>query len=277
MSEAPIGVFDSGIGGLSILGAIHDQNPNEELLYLADQVHLPYGQRPLEEIRSLSIGITRFLLAQGAKLIVVACNTASAAALHNLRARFPHIPFVGVEPAVKPAARVTRSGRIAVLATPVTFQGQLFASTVNQHAEGVEVLRQPLPGLVEQIEAGRLDNPKTRALLEAPLGELRARGVDTVVLGCTHYPFLIPLMREILGPEVEIIHPAPAVARQAGRLLSEHALASSRNSEGGVVFYSTGDANRLVRAAEAFVQLSGAGVDLQWKGGDLTARPKGPR
>lgn len=227
MSGAAIGVFDSGVGGLSILREIHNQLPNEPLLYFADQANVPYGPRSLSEVRQFSHAITRFLLEAQCKLIVVACNTASAAALHRLRASFPNTPFVGMEPAVKPAAELTQSKRVAVLATPATFQGELFASVVERFAQGVEVIQIVLPGLVERIEAGDVAGPATREILHKPLSGLRDRWVDTLVLACTHYAFVIPLVEQILGPEVRVIDPAPAIARQAGRLLEFYGVAAA--------------------------------------------------
>ena len=157
MNDQPIGIFDSGVGGLSILREIRLVLPHEDLLYFADQAHVPYGARSLEEVRDFSEGITSFLLEQGAKLIVVACNTASAASLYYLRNRFPDTLFVGMEPAVKPAAESTLNGVVGVLATPATFQGELFASVVERFAEGVTILSQTIPGLVERIESGQID------------------------------------------------------------------------------------------------------------------------
>ncbi|HSB65350.1 MAG TPA: glutamate racemase [Anaerolineales bacterium] len=215
----PIGIFDSGIGGLTVLRSIHQLMPGESLLYLADQAHVPYGPRQLEEVRRFSEAITRFLLDQGARLVVVACNTASAAALKHLRAVFPHVPFVGMEPAVKPAAERTRTGVVGVLATPATFQGELYASVVERFAQGVRLIQHTCPGLVTQIEAGALDAPETRHILDEALQPMLHQGIDTVVLGCTHYPLVIPLIQQIVGPSVRVIDPAPAVARQVQRLL----------------------------------------------------------
>ena len=194
------------------------------MIYLADQAHVPYGARTKEEVREFAVGITRFLLSQGAQEIVVACNAASAAALYHLREAFPEVPFVGMEPAVKPAASTTHSGVIGVLATPVTFQGELFASVVERFAKDVTILKDTCPGLVKQIEDGQLDSPETRAILERALEPMMAAGIDTVVMGCTHYPFIIPLVQQIVGPNVQVIDPAPAVARQAGRLLEARGL-----------------------------------------------------
>ena len=237
----PIGIFDSGVGGLSVLRALRRELPHEDLLYLADQAHVPYGPRPLLEVRRYAEGITRFLLAQGAKVIVVACNTASAAALHYLRQRFPETPFVGMEPAVKPAAERTQSGVVGVLATPATFQGQLYASVVERFAQGTALLEHTCPGLVQQIEKGDLHGPQTRAILEEALQPMLAQGMDTVVLGCTHYPFVIPLIQEIVGPEVRVIDPAPAVARQTRRVLAQRgALRASEAGPGKVTLLTTG-------------------------------------
>ena len=218
-SVAPIGVFDSGVGGLSVLKAIRRRLPHQPVVFLADQAHVPYGSRPLEEVRSYAESITRFLLERESRLIVVACNTASAAALHHLRQVFPQVPFVGMEPAVKPAAENTHTGVVGVLATPATFQGALYASVIERFTQGVTVLQHTCPGLVSQIEAGHLDDPETRRILEDALIPMLAQGVDTIVLGCTHYPFVIPLIQKIAGPGVRVIDPAPAVARQVQRLL----------------------------------------------------------
>ena len=215
----PIGVFDSGVGGLTVLRAIHQLMPDEPLLFLADQAHVPYGPRKLEEVRHFSEAITRFLLDQSARLIVVACNAASAAALKYLRMTFPHVPFVGMEPAVKPAAEHSHSGVVGVLATPATFQGELYASVVERFGHGVKLLQHTCPGLVAQIEAGDFNGAETRRILEEALHPMLAQGIDTVVLGCTHYPIVIPLIQQIVGPQVRVIDPAPAVARQVQRLL----------------------------------------------------------
>lgn len=219
-----IGLFDSGVGGLSVLRAVRARLPAQPMIYLGDQAHVPYGPRPLEEVRCFSEAITRYLLSQGAQVIVVACNTASAAALHGLRKQFPQVPFVGMEPAVKPAAESTHSGVVGVLATPATFQGELYASVVERFARDVTLLQDTCPGLVSQIEAGDLDGPRTRAILETALAPMLARGMDTVVMGCTHYPFVIPLIEQITGPGVRVIDPAPAIARQVERVLDAHGL-----------------------------------------------------
>ena len=242
---APIGIFDSGVGGLSVLRAIRTQLPKEDLLYFADQNHVPYGSRSLEEVCMFSEEITRFLLAQGAKIIVVACNTASAAALRYLRKTFPDIPFVGMEPALKPAAEQSSTGVVGVLATPATFQGALYASVVERFASDVTVLQDTCAGLVEEIERGALDTKSTREILDAALRPMLGLGLDTLVLGCTHYPFVIPLIEEIAGGNVRVIDPAPAVARQVEYRLEVINVKSTRDAEGKIQLYTSGNAARL--------------------------------
>lgn len=220
--------------------------PHENLLYFADQGHVPYGTRSLKEVRQFSQAITLFLLKEGAKIIVVACNTASAAALYWLREKFPEVPFVGMEPAVKPAAEQTRSGVVGVLATPATFQGELYHSVVARFANDVTVLQNTCSGLVEEIERGTLDGEKTRQILEGALRPMLGRGLDTVVLGCTHYPFVIPLIERVCGDSVEVIDPAPAVARQVERRLDSLNLLNTDNQIGDVQLYTSGSRQALV-------------------------------
>ena len=236
-----VGVFDSGIGGLSVWREIARQLPHEDVVYVADQAHVPYGSRSLDEVREFSEAITRFLLGQGAKTVVVACNTASAAALYYLRNLFPTVPFVGMEPAIKPAAEQTRSGVVAVIATQVTFQGKLFASLVRRFAGDVKVLTQACPGLVEAVEAGALDAPETEALLHKYLEPLMEAGADQLVLGCTHYAFLRPAIGRVTGSKMAVIDPAPAVARQAGRMLARRGLEGDRGRTGRHVFCTSDD------------------------------------
>lgn len=253
-----------------MLRAIREALPGEDLLYLADQAHVPYGPRSLEQVRAFAEGITRYLLDQGAKLIVVACNAASAAALHYLRRTFLRVSFVGMEPAVKPAAEHTRSGVVGVLATPATFQGALYASVLERFANGVTVLQHPCPGLVAQIESGRLDDPGTRAILEGALRPMLAQGIDTVVLGCTHYPFVIPQIQEIAGPGVRVIDPAPAIARQVGRVLAADGLLRAAGASNGVIRYQTsGDPERLAALLPELTGAPGKVSQVRWRDGQL--------
>lgn len=262
-----IGLFDSGVGGLSVWREVTAQLPDESTVYFADQVHIPYGPRPMGEIRAFSEAITRFLLSLGCRIIVVACNTASAAALAHLRATFPAIPFVGMEPAVKPAAQGTHTGKVGVMATPATFQGELFASVVERFANGVQLVNQVCPGLVEQVEAGRLDTPDTEAMLRQYLTPMMQAGVDTIVLACTHYPFLAPAIRRMVGPGVQVIDPAPAIARQVRRVMEQPGLLASDRAKGAFqVFYTTGDVTALTGALEHLVGASGAVRSAPWRG-----------
>jgi glutamate racemase len=251
LEAGPIGLFDSGVGGGTVLAELRRLLPAEDLLFLADQAHCPYGPRTPEEVRELSARCTRWLLGRGAKLVVVACNTASAAALHWLRATFPETPFVGMVPAVKPAVRETRSGVVGVLATPGTVNGGLLRDVVAQWAGGAQVLAQPCPGLAEQVEAGALDDPRTDALLESYIAPLTGAGADTLVLGCTHYPYLLPRIRRIAGPGVTVIDAAPAVAAQAGRVLGQRGLLHPTAArQGGVYYATTGDPAHLALLIE---------------------------
>lgn len=247
-------MFDSGVGGLSVLRALRTTLPSEDVIYLADQAHIPYGPKSKEKIKGFTVEITRFLLDQGSKLIVVACNTASAAALHALREEFPSVSFVGMEPAVKPAAESTHTGKVGVLATPTTFSGDLYASVVERFARHVTIYKSTCPGLVEEIEAGNLDTKKTREIIEKALAPMLTAGIDTVVMGCTHYPFVIPLIEEITGPDVRAIDPAPAIARQARRLLEAKGLLNPGESPGNLTFYTSGDPKKF---AELFSKLLG--------------------
>ncbi len=265
-----IGIFDSGVGGLSVWREIVRELPDLPTLYVADQAHVPYGPRPLEEVRRFAEGITRFLLEQGVSVVVLACNTASAAALHYLRAVFPQVPFVGMEPAVKPAVQRTRNGRVGVIATPATFQGELFASLLERFARDVRVLPQVCPGLVEAVEAGALDAPETEALLRSCLEPLLAAGIDELVLGCTHYPFLRPLIEQIVGPEVEIVDPAPAVARQVRRVLIRAGLPLAAQSDH--IFYTTGDPAQFTGALERLIGVRAEVHPLRWEGDGLRFR-----
>jgi glutamate racemase len=251
---------------LSVLREIRKQLPNANLIYFGDQAHVPYGPRPIEEVRAFSEAITRWLLAQGAKLVVIPCNTASAAALHHLRKTFPHIPFVGMEPAVKPAAEQTQTGVVGVLATPVTFQGELYASVVERFAQGVTVLQHTCPGLVGQIEGGAITTPETRHILEAALLPMLEKNIDTVVLGCTHYPFVIPLIQEITGPRVRVIDPSPAIARQVERLLkAERTDGNLEVREPSVRFVTTGDVEKFRKVIDNLLSVEADAEHVSWK------------
>ena len=246
MSNAPIGVFDSGVGGLSVLREIRALLPNESLLYVADSGHVPYGEKSPEFIRERCRVLAEFLLAQGAKALVLACNTATVAGVAELRELYPQLPLVGMEPAVKPAAAATQSGVVGVLATTGTLKSAKFAALLDRFASDVRVITQPCPGLVERIEAGELDSAATRELLQGFVAPLLAEGCDTLILGCTHYPFLRPLLSELVPASVTLIDTGAAVARQLQRLLTQHDMLATAPAR-ATRYWSSGETAQLCR------------------------------
>ncbi len=246
-ARGPIGVFDSGVGGLSVLREIRRALPHEDVLYVADSGYAPYGDREAEFIERRSDAIVRFLLGERARAVVVACNTATGVAVDALRSRFS-VPIVAIEPAIKPAAATTTSGVVGVLATTATLASSKFATLLDRHGAAVHVIVQPCPGLAEQVEDGDLDGPKTQALIARYVEPLVRQGADTLVVGCTHYTFLAPLIRACAGPEVTIVDPAPAVARELRRRLGG---ADDRDGDRGArateTFWSSGSLERTAR------------------------------
>lgn len=257
-SENPIGVFDSGVGGLSVLREIRLALPEEDLIYVADSKYAPYGDQTATTIEQRSIAIAEFLVRESAKAIVVACNTATGVAIDTLRSRFA-VPVVGIEPAVKPATLKTKSGVIAVLATKQTLASVKFSRLVAAYGADVQVISQPCPGWVEQVEQGDLSSQATRTLVEACVVPLLAKGADTLVLGCTHYPFLTPVIRTIAGPSVAILDPSVAVASELRRRLQMGELLSRRAQPGGDRFWTSGP---LAAAQSAIAQLWANNVEV---------------
>jgi glutamate racemase len=255
---APIGIFDSGVGGLSVAHELRRMLPAERLLYAADTAFCPYGGRPIPEIRARSVTVGRFLVDRGAKVLVVACNTASGAALEALRAELP-IPVVGIEPAVKPAAAATRNGRVGVLATEATLHTDRFDRLMQSYAQGVEVTSIPCPALVELVEHADTTGAHALDVVRETLAPLVAAGVDTVVLGCTHYVFLREPIRDVMGSEVALIDSGVAVARQVGRVLAEREQLAGEGA-GGMRFLTTGDAEAVARVVE---RLWGEPLDVE--------------
>ncbi len=270
--DGPIGVFDSGVGGLSVWRALRARLPKEDFLYVADSLNCPYGSRSAQEIAALSRGIAEYLLGRGAKLIVVACNTASAAALADLRQTFA-VPFVGMVPAVKPAAGLTKTGVVGVLATPMTFEGRLYHEVVEQYAEGVRVISSTCDGLVERIEAGDLGGPETLSLLRTCLRPILEAGADTLVLGCTHYPFVAEAIQRLVGPAVRILEPSAAVAEQAARVLNREGLCRPGTAEGTTRFATSGSPRQFAAALEAMLGLQAPVSHLVWSQGRLLDDP----
>ena len=241
--ERPIGVFDSGVGGVSVLREIRHALPAEDLIYLADSAYTPYGDRPATVITERSIAMVALLEAADVKAVVVACNTATGIAVDALRARFA-MPIIAIEPAVKPAAARTRTGVVGVLATTQTLASQRFSRLVETHAAGVRVVTQPSPGLVERVEAGELSTVETRSLVEQYVKPLLDNGADTIVLGCTHYPFLSPVIQDVAGPSITVIDPAVAVARELRRRLEANNLLAPDTRTGSERFWTTGPADQ---------------------------------
>ncbi|WP_087689211.1 glutamate racemase [Pandoraea sp. PE-S2R-1] len=250
--NAPIGVFDSGLGGLSVLQAVRALLPHESLLYVADSAFAPYGERPDAFIAERSLAVGRWLRERGAKAFVVACNTATAHGVTALRADAPW-PVVGVEPGIKPAAAVSRTGVIGVLATAATLRSARFADLLARHtAQGQRFLCQPGHGLVECIEAGDVDSPAVMALLERYVAPMVAQGADTLVLGCTHYPFLIPAIRQRFGTALTLIDTGAAIARQLQRRLETDGLCAPRDpgTSGSMQLFTTANVQALQTMAD---------------------------
>lgn len=239
-STHPIGIFDSGVGGLSVLRRIRADLPHEHLVYVADSGYAPYGNKPTAFISQRAFAITEFLLAAGAKGIVVACNTATAAAIAALRQRF-ELPIIGIEPALKPAVMATKSGVVGVLATGHTVRSDKFAALLDQHGHRARVIVQPCPGLADCVEKGDLTGPRPRALLQTFMEPLLTQGADILVLGCTHYPFLTPLIQQLAGPEIIILDPSAAVARQLQRRLDALNLLAPTTQTSVERYVSSGD------------------------------------
>jgi glutamate racemase len=259
--RAPIGVFDSGVGGLTILAELLRELPDERYVYFGDTGNCPYGVRQEREIQALAAAAARFLFARGAKIIVVACNTASVSALATLRAEFAQ-PFVGVVPAVKPAAARTRTGRVGVAATEASARGDYLKGLIAQHANGVQVLAVGCPRLVILAEAGQLDGSETEAAVREYIAPLLAAGIDELVLGCTHFPAMRAVFERVAGPGVEVIDSGAAIARRTRHVLSErHALAAPaglpaeapRPTRADDEFWCSGDAVHFAAVASAIL------------------------
>lgn len=258
-SSNPIGVFDSGVGGLSVLRAIRNALPHEDLFYVADTLHLPYGEKSAEYIQGRSLAIARFLVAHRAKALVIACNTATSAAAPLVRATFD-LPVIAMEPAVKPAASNSKAAVVGVLATAGTLASDNYAALVARFGQGVRVLAQECPGLVTQVESGKLDDPVTRSLIERYTAPLLAAGADILVLGCTHYPFLRPLIAQVVGPHVQLIDSGDAVARRVESVLMERRLLSPATRDGCERFWTSGDPHAVQPMIE---RLWGASVVVE--------------
>lgn len=238
MNHHPIGVFDSGVGGLSVFKEIQKALPNESMVYLADTSNCPYGTKSRDQARALSKKSIRFLVDRGCKLIVIACNTVTAVAIDHFRRTLP-LSFIGMEPAIKPAVLETRSKVVGILATENTLKGDLFLKTCDHYAKGIKVIARAGNGLVEQVENNELDSDETKRLLNGYLTPMMENGADTLVLGCTHYPFLRPAIDRVTQNRLTIIDPAKAVAAQTARVLNSSGLRAARSDHCRYQFYTT--------------------------------------
>ncbi len=272
--DRPVGVFDSGVGGLSVWREIVRALPTESTCYLADQAHVPYGPRDEQELRRFCESIGHFLIDAGCKAIVVACNTASAAALRHLRDTLPHLPIIGMEPAVKPAAQITRSNVVGIMATPATFGGRLFRATAGRHAAHVTLVNQVCEGLAESVERGETEGPDAERLLRRFIAPMLDAGADTIVLACTHYPFAMDTIRRIAGPGVTVIDPAPAVARHLGDVLSSAGLLRAATESPRHRFLTTGRPGALAGAIERWCGCHAEVETLVWQGPVLAVSPE---
>ncbi|MBC6998514.1 glutamate racemase [Cytophaga sp. FL35] len=262
MKNGPIGIFDSGVGGTSIWNEIQKLLPQEDTVYLADSKNAPYGEKSSEEILQLSIKNTKVLLDKGSKIIVVACNTATTNAIGYLRENFD-VPFIGIEPAIKPAALQSRSKTVGVLATKGTLASSLFHSTSENHARGITILEREGKGLVPLIEQGKVNSHEIRELLRSYLEPMIEKGIDYLVLGCTHYPYLIPVLKELLPETVQIIDSGEAVARQTKSILEKNQLLKDSLTNGFHQLYTNGNLSVL----EGFIK--GASVNYKAEKSDF--------
>lgn len=249
MNANPIGIFDSGAGGLSVFKEIVKVCPNESIIYFADSANCPYGSKNPQEIIALTKQITTFLINNRCKLVVVACNTATAAAIDFLRSTF-NIPFIGMEPAIKPASLNSKTKSIGVLATSGTFNGKLYIETSRKYASDVHVHYQVGEGLVELVETNRSESPQAEELIRKYVEPMLANNIDHLVLGCTHYPFLQQTILKVVPKTVTLIDPAPSVAKQCLRVLEEHNLRTTNSINPQYIFYSSGDSSILKQIVE---------------------------
>lgn len=259
INKNPIGIFDSGIGGLSIAHRIREMLPNENILYIADSANAPYGDKSASFIYQRSSSIIQFLLERRAKAVVIACNTATVSSIQKLRTKYT-VPIVGVEPGVKPAVFKTNSGIIGVLATTQTLKSTSFKDLARSFSTTVKIEVQPCPGLVEKVEALELDGEETEALIKKYVMPLVEKGADNIVLGCTHYAFLAPIIRKVAGSNVKIINTDLAVAREAVRRLEAEFLQTTSTTPGNDEFWSSGDQEE---AHKQFSLLWGESVKVQ--------------
>ncbi len=240
-----IGIFDSGIGGLNILKKIREEYSSFDYIYVADQTHIPYGLKSKEEVKSFSENITNYLINKRCKIIIIACNTATSASLEYLRNKFPDIFFIGIEPALKPAVSISETDKIGILATQTTLKGNFYNSLVEKFGKQAELFEDSCIGLVEEIEKGDFNSSKIQNILKESLQPMIDKNIDSVVLGCTHYPFVKNEIQNIVGKKVAIIDPTNAVVKQFGRILDKNFSKVDLFQKGKLEIYTTGDKNKM--------------------------------
>lgn len=254
----PIGVFDSGVGGLSVLLEIQKLLPNENYIFLADQARIPYGEKTPEELEKISLNVGNFLHKEGVKMIVVACNTATCHGIDALRNTLP-IPIVGTVPAIKPALENSKTGKVGVISTPMTSKSKTLKDLIDKYGNGNKVVNIGCPGLEDIVERGDINSEDTKKLLNRYLDSFRNTGIDYLVLGCTHYPFLKRNIKDYLGDRVNIIDSGAAIALQVSRILIKEGLKNGQIGEGITQYYTTGDPVAFSRSASG---LLGRAIDV---------------
>lgn len=248
--DGPIGVMDSGMGGISVLRELAGLLPHENFVFYGDSANAPYGSRSTEEIYQLTEQVVQKLLKLGVKAVVIACNTASSAAGARLRAEYPELPIVAIEPALKPAVIACPGGRVVVLATEATLRERKFAGLLEEWKEKAEIIKLPLPGLPEFVERGELDSPQLRKFLQGFFVQLADRPVDGVVLGCTHYPFVRKVIAELLGPQVKVFDGAAGTARQLRRRLYSRRLLTANQQPGSIQWLNSSPEPEMIELSK---------------------------
>ncbi|MDZ4993614.1 glutamate racemase [Clostridium perfringens] len=254
LNNAPIGFFDSGLGGLSVLKKALEIMPNENYVYYGDSKHAPYGEKTPQEITELSFNAMEFLIQKGVKAIVIACNTATSAAAHDLREYYKHMPIIGIEPALKPAIRLHETGSVIVMATKATLTQEKFKKLMDNYGEHREVISLPCPGLVEFIESGDLNGEDVKSFLREKLNPYMDREISSIVLGCTHYPFVKDVIQEIVGEKVDIIDGSEGTVRELKRRLEENNIESESKEKGTLEIFNSLEDKKILELSKKLIE-----------------------
>lgn len=255
-NEEPIAVFDSGVGGISVLRALIEEMPNENYWYYGDSANAPYGTKTLEEVRKLTISHVDYFIEKGAKAVVVACNTATSAAVRVLRQRYPNIPIIGIEPALKPAVLSKDHPNVIVMATPMTLREEKFHNLMDRYMGMAHIIPLPCPGLVEYIENGDTQSQELEAFLEHLFEPFEKQKIDAVVLGCTHYPFVSRELQKVLGKDIMLFEGGPGTARETKRRLKEAGLLNFSKKKGKIRFENSEDSDNKRKICERLINIS---------------------